>query len=168
MSNNPANEKSKVTLPAGYQPMSNGSKKLEVPARDGYHRRWFRGDAGRIAKAKRAGYEFVDPSEVELNNFDLGGDAKDSGNTDMGSRVSVVSGDGTDEAGQPYRLYLMECPLEIYEYGRSKLQERNDSIADAISGGTLGAGQGGETPRDAAKRYTKGTTPDLFVNKNRS
>lgn len=162
--NNPAN---KPNLPKGFQPMSQGTQKLEVPSRDGYHRRWFRGDAGRIQKALRAGYTFVNPEDVELNNFDLGGDAKESGNTDMGSRVSVISGDGVDATGQPGRLYLMECPDEIYEYSRSLIDDRNDSIAEALRGGQIGAGNDGETSHDVNQRYVKGKVPDLF-NPNKS
>lgn len=162
--NNPAN---KPNLPKGYQPMSVGMKRLEVPTRDGYHRRWFRSDAGRIQRALRAGYQFVDPEDVELNNFDLGGDAKESGNSDMGSRVSVVSGDGIDATGQPGRLYLMECPNELYEYSRSVIDDRNESIAEALRGGQLGAGHDDETQSDRSQRYVKGKIPDLF-NPNKS
>jgi hypothetical protein len=165
--NNPANEKDKSFLPPGYQPMSAGVKSLEVPAREGYHRRWFRSDPGRIARAQRAGYTFVDPEEVNLNNFDLGGDAKNSGNTDMGSRVSVISGDEADSTGQPARLYLMECPQELYEHGRSLIADRNEGVAEALRGGKIGAGGEGETSKDQDTRYTKGKMPDLFTPKTR-
>jgi hypothetical protein len=165
--NNPANKFDPSSLPPGYQPMSLGMKSLEVPVREGYHRRWFRSDPGRIARAHQAGYRFVDPEEVTLNNFDLGGDAKSSGNTDMGSRVSVISGDEADSTGQPARLYLMECPNELYEYSRSLLAERNEGVAEALRGGTIGVGQEGETSKDASTRYTKGKMPDLFTPKNR-
>jgi hypothetical protein len=162
---NPANERKKINLPPGYQPLGSGVQKLAVPEKDGFHRRWFRGNAGRIAQAQRAGYQFVDPSEVELNNFDLGGDAKDSGNTDLGSRVSIVSGEGVDASGQAERLYLMECPIELYEYSQSILAEKNESVAAALRGGNLGVDQSGETAHDSKNRYLKGKTPDLFIPK---
>lgn len=162
--NNPSNSK-KRELPEGFQPMSQGIKKLEVPERPGYHRRWFRGDASRIARAQRAGYTFVEPDEVELNNFDLGGDAKESGNTDLGSRVSVVSGDDLDATGQPGRMYLMECPMEYYEASRELIEDRNEGIAKALRGGHIGEGEDGETAVDVQKRYTKGKMPDLFTRK---
>lgn len=164
MANNPSN---RPELPKGYQPMSQGTKRLDVPQRDGYHRRWFRGDQGRIQKAIRAGYTFVDQEDVELNNFDLGGDAKESGSTDLGTRVSVISGDGADSTGQPNRLYLMECPEELYEYSRGLIEERNESIAEALRGGQIGAGHDDETQMDRSQRYVKSKVPDLF-NPNKS
>lgn len=160
---NPANEKEKSVRPANYRPMSSGQKKLEVPERPGYYRRWFRGDAGRINRALQAGYTFVDPSAVALNNFDLGGDAKESGNTDLGSsRVSVVSGEGADSNGQAERLYLMECPQELYEESKRYVDERNDSVAAALRGGFA---EGDGDPE--GKRYMKGKSPDLFIKKRR-
>lgn len=164
---NPSNAKSTSSIPKGFQPMSAGVKRLEVPEREGYHRRWFRGDPGRIARAQRAGYQFVDPTDVDLNNFDLGGDAAVSGNTDLGSRVSVISGDDLDVGGQPGRLYLMECPDELYEYSRSIIEDRNEGVAEALRGGKIGEGYDGETVFDSEQRYVKGKVPDLF-NPNKS
>lgn len=163
----PADKKDKSVLPKGFQPMSAGTKQLEVPEREGFHRRWFRGEPGRIAKAQRAGYTFVNPDDVELNNFDLGGDAKLSGNTDMGTRVSVISGDGLDSTGQPSRMYLMECPDEYYEASRDIIEERNENIAEALRGGKIGAGNDDETGIDVDNRYLKGKVPDLFIPKTR-
>lgn len=162
MSNNPANLKEKYNLPKNFQPMSAGIPKLSVPEIDGYQLRWFRSDPGRIFRAQQAGYTFVNDDEVELNNFDLGGDAKNSGNTDMGTRVSVISGDEADSTGQPTRLYLMKCPNEVYEYSRKVLGDRNESIAEALRGGKIGAGHDGETREDQGHRYVKGKVPDLF------
>jgi hypothetical protein len=165
--NNPSNSKEKSALPKGYQPMSSGTQRLTAPEREGYHRRWFRGDPGRIARAQQAGYEFVSPDDVELNNLDLGGDAKKSGNTDLGSRVSVISGDEPGPDGQYGRMYLMECPIALYEHSRALHQDRVDDIADSLRGGKVGAEQDGETKVDSNNRYLKGKTPDLFIPKNR-
>lgn len=164
MANNPSNVKDKSALPAGYQPMSVGIQTLAVPEKDGYHRRWFRGEPGRLMRAQRAGYTFVDSSEVEIYNTDLGGDASTSGSTDLGTRVSVISGDGADSSGQASRMYLMECPLELYEYSRGLLEERNDGVAEALRGGKLGAGGSeDESAKDVSSRYRmKGDIPDLF------
>lgn len=159
---NPANIKKKFNLPENFQPMSAGIPKLDVPEREGYVRRWFRSDPGRIARAVRAGYTFVDSNDVTLNNFDLGGDAKTSGNTDMGTRVSVISGDEADSTGQPARLYLLECPEEIYEYSRGLIEDRNESIAEALRGGKIGANHDDENDSDVETRYVKGKVPDLF------
>lgn len=163
MSDNVANEKKKFELPEGYQPMGGVAAKLAVPEKPGYQRRWFKGTAGRIQQAQRAGYRFVDPEEVGTNNFDLGGDAKASGNTDLGnSRVSVVAGaDG--EGGQSLRMYLMEIPNELYEHGRSFMAERNESIAATIRGDGIGAGSNGESRADAQNRYIDKSRTNLTM-----
>lgn len=165
---NPANEVDKGGIPKGYTPMGAPTLKLEVPDRPGYHRRWIRGEAGRIQRALRAGYSFVAPDDVNVNNFDLGGDGSVSGNTDMGSsRVSVISGDKTDATGQPGRLYLMECPLHLYERSRSMHEERNDDIATALKGGTVGAENENEIDKDARYVDRKRTRmPNLFTRKS--
>jgi len=168
MSDTPKNPSNVPDLPKGYKPMSATVLKLEVPERDGFHRHWFRGTAGRLSQAQQAGYTFVEQKDVHVNNFDLGGDATDSGSTDLGSRVSVISGEDADPAtGQPGRMYLMECPEHLYEYSHNILAERNESIASALRGGRLGTGSNGETQTDANNRYVKGTVPDLF-NPNKS
>lgn len=159
---NPANS---VELPKGYRPMSDGQLKLEVPERPGYHRHWFRGDAGRIARARQAGYTHVQIGDVQVNNFDLGGDATKDGNSDLGSLVSITSG-GTTEDGQPERMYLMECPDEIFEHAQSILAARVDSVAEALRGGMVGADR--DTAGDKDSRYLKGKVPDLFIPKRRT
>lgn len=154
--------------PKNYRPMTSAVLRLEVPKRAGYHRHWFRGDPNRIARAQQAGYRFVDQSEVDINNFDLGGDANADGNSDLGSRVSVVSGEGVDTSGQPGRLYLMEIPEEWYADSQRILEERNDSVAEALRGGVLGAEN--ESGKDRNSRYVpKGTVvPDLFTKNKRN
>ncbi|MBT9139119.1 MAG: hypothetical protein DDT31_01700 [Syntrophomonadaceae bacterium] len=164
---NPANEVEISAFPKNFQPMSSIAQKLEVPEKPGFHRRWIRSDPGRIAKAQRAGFRFVNYDEVGLTNFDLGGDAKNSGNTDLGTRVSVISGDTADFTGQVGRLYLMECPMEFYEASRKIIEERNDSVAGALRNGRVGLGEGGESYDDVTKRYTKGVMPDIFTPKKR-
>lgn len=151
---NPANEKLK--LPKGYRPMSVGQRRLEVPPLDGYHLHWFRGTSGNIARAKQAGYEFVDPEEVSLNDLDLGGDGMSDKGSDLGTRVSVISGDDISENGQAGRLYLMKCPEELYEYAQSLLSKEVDNTVDALKGGNVGTSKDGqETRTDAANRYLK-------------
>lgn len=146
-------------------PMSVPVQRLEVPERPGWHRHWFRGDASRLARAQRAGYQFVSPEEIDLNNLDLGGDSAVSGNTDMGSRVSVISGEEVGSDGQPGRLVLMECPDELWEQSKAVLAEASERIASAIRGGKVGVGQAPrETPMDAGLRYVK-QTENLFTKK---
>lgn len=157
--NNPANEI--AGIPSDYRPMNEASLKLEIPSKDGWHRHWFRGTADRIARAQQAGYRFVDRGEVNVNSFDLAGDGKD-GNTDLGTRVSVISGDDIDRSGQPGRLYLMECPKELFERSQKIVEERNDDVAAALRGNKITGGSG-ETAVDFDKRYMKGSTPSLFI-----
>ncbi len=140
--------------------MSVPTLRLQVPDKPGFFRYWFRGDAARIQRAKQAGYRFVDQSEVNVNNFDLGGDAKNSGSTDMGSLVSITSGDETDANGNPNRLILMEISNELYARGQAYLVDRNDEVARALRAGLLGAD--GEDTSDKRARYSKSGVPDLF------
>lgn len=157
---NPANDVKVSAIPDGYIPMSAPVQRLQVPERDGYVRHWFRGDYNRLQRAQQAGYRFVDTSEVRVNNFDVGGDSKTTGSTDMGSRVSIVTGDDTGPDGQPNRLYLMEIPKELFEYGQKLLQERNDSVAEALRSGLIGSDE--DSAQDKAARYAKTGVPDLF------
>jgi len=152
-------------------PMSLPVQKLEVPEIPGFHLHWMRGTAARLQQAERAGYVFVRPEEVALNNVSLGGDATKTGNSDMGTRVSVVAGD-TDDSGNAVRLYLMKQPVEYYLEDRKILQDRNDSIADALTAsyrqGTVGGAAQGETQEDLGNRYvdTRRTKmPELFRRK---
>ena len=131
MNENKENPANVPDLPAGYKPMTEGYMKLQVPERKGYHRHWFRGDIARIERAKQAGYTHVLTDEAQVNNHDLGGDAKSSGNTDLGSQVSITSG-GTTEDGQPERMYLMECPDHLFDYAQKVLEARNESVAEEI------------------------------------
>lgn len=157
---NPANDVKVSAIPEGYIPMSAPVQRLQVPEREGYVRHWFRGDYNRLQRAQQAGYRFVDHSEVRTNNFDVGGDSKNSGNTDLGSRVSIVTGDDSGPDGQPNRLYLMEIPKELFEYGQKLLQERNDSVAEALRSGLIGSDE--DSASDKAARYAKTGVPDLF------
>ncbi len=158
----PANKK--LELPKGYRPLSTGQLRLEVPDKDGWHRHWFRGTSERLARAQQAGYRFVDPDDVDVNNFDIAGDSKSGGSTDLGSRVSVISGDDAGPVGQAGRMYLMECPEELYEYAQSILKERSEGIAEALRGGMLGVGKY-DVGKDASNRYTKNHGPSSLFNK---
>lgn len=162
--NNPAT--GQITLPKGYRPMSVGQRRLEVPPIEGYHLHWFRGNSSNLARAHQAGYEFVAPEEVSLNDFDLAG-GDDAKGTDLGSRVSVISGDDVGNNGQPGRLYLMKCPIELYEYSQRLLGDQVDQTVDALKGGKVGVSQDGqETQTDAQNRYLKEAKSTLLSRKN--
>lgn len=153
-------------------PLSVPTRKLEVPEIPGYKLRWFRGTPQRLAQAERAGFEWVSPEEVSLNSVLLGGDAAKSGNTDMGSRVSVIEGGEVDGSGQAVRMYLMKQKLEYYHEDRAINQQRNDAVVDALSAGLDKGIVGGKTPEETAAdvnaRYvdrTRTKIPDLFRRK---
>jgi hypothetical protein len=163
---NPTVESKELSLPPGYKPMSVGQRALEVTEKEGWHRHWFRGTPSNIARAQQAGYRFVEKEDVDLNDPDIAGGNELKG-TDLGSRVSVISGDDADPTGQPNRLYLMECPENLFEYAQSLLMKDVDMTAEALRGGTIGKGQQGETGTDVANRYLKdGKVPSLFNRKS--
>ena len=147
--------------------MSTPQQKLAVPEIFGYHCHWFKGDPGRIQRALRAGYEFVSPSETDLNNFDIAGDLDVTGQSDLGDRVSVPAQDGAGPTGQYVRLYLMKIKQEYYEQDKEQYEDRMiDPIVTALAGGKVGVGEGGERAGDAALRYHKPfKLPKMFTKK---
>lgn len=160
-------------------PMTTPMRKLEVAELPGWWLQWIRGTPERMQQARRAGFDHVYEHEIDINNMDLGGDAKTSGNSDMGTIVST--GDGSGEQGrdgQAIRLYLMKQRKEHHDEDSAITQARNDSVVDSLTAnfkqGTVGMGVQGapaETPVDANNRYVGSQTkiPDLFKRKvNRS
>lgn len=154
-------------------PLSVPQRKLEVPEIPGYHLRWIRGTTTRLAQAERAGYDYVSPEEVQLNDVLLGGDGSKTGSTDMGSRVSVVEGGETDGTGNAIRMYLMKQKQEHYNEDQEIAQKRNDSVADALTAsyaqGRVGGRAEGETMEDLASRYVdpkRSRVPELFRKKS--
>lgn len=146
-------------------PMSVPVQKLEAPDMPGFHLHWFNGTPDRLQRALDGGYEFVDEREMKINNVSIGGDSTRSGNTDMGSRVSVVSGQEVGKDGQPTRLILMKIKQEWWEEDQKLVEARNEQTAAALRGGLIGdVGN----PGDTANRYVdKARTkiPDLFTPK---
>jgi hypothetical protein len=148
--------------------MTTPIRKLEVPELPGFKMYWFRSEPGRLQRALRAGYEFVKPDEVGINNFDLAGDLALPGMSDMGDRVSVAAQDGIGENGQFLRLYLMKIKLEWWTADQAKYEaEKIDPIVRSLNQGLIGAGEAGETPGDVSNRYTKaGKLPEMFKKKS--
>ena len=130
-------------------PMSVPQRKLEVPDIAGYRLYWFL--ESRVERALQGGYEFVDNREVTPNQRGIGTSGDVSGNSDLGSRVSVVSGSGQD--GQPERLVLMKIKQEWFDDDQQILADRNKQIEDTIKRGGIGSEQ--EEARDKANRYLK-------------
>lgn len=145
-------------------PMSVPVQKLEAPDIPGYHLHWFNGTADRIQRAQDGGYEFVDRNEIMLNAAGIGQESTQSGNTDMGSHVSIVSGKEIGTDGQPIRLILMKIKEEWWLEDQKLIEARNEKTAATLRGGALGADA--EASVDGVKfRYVdKARTqiPDLF------
>lgn len=152
---NPANDVKVSEIPEGYVPMSAPVQRLQVPEMPGWKLHWFRGEPGRIARAQRAGYRFVDETEVRVNNFDLGGSKDNSGNTDLGTRVSIEAGE--DDG----RLYLMKVPQELYDYAQKLLGREVDSVVEALTSGKVGS-ENDEEASDTANRYVQRKRTKLF------
>lgn len=165
---NPSGKTAKTNAERKRIPMSVPVQKLEAPEIPGFHLHWFMNSPDRIQRAIDAGYEFVDQREIKINNVSLGGDSAASGNTDMGSRVSVVSGQEIGRDGQPTRLILMKIRQEWYEEDQKLVGERSAQIAQALTQGTLGSEK--DADGDSRQRYVdKARTkiPDLFKPKRK-
>lgn len=160
---NPANTAEKSVHGADFIPMNTPQQMLEVPPIPGYVLYWFADRPGRIARAQRGGYEFVSPEEVKVNNFGLAEDVSKSGNTDLGSRVSLHG--GVAESGGSERLYLMKIKKDLWDRSQKLLEDRNESVAAAIRGGNIG--QEKEVSGDGAQRYIdkKRTKVNMFTRK---
>ena len=160
---NPSNKESKTVAERKRVPMSVPVQRLEAPDVPGYHLHWFNGTAERIQRALDGGYEFVDERDMKLNSVGLGNESTHSGNTDMGSRVSVVSGQEVGKDGQPIRLILMKIKQEWYEEDQKLVDTRNELVAASLRGGTIGSEK--DLGNDTNHRYvdkSRTAIPDLF------
>jgi len=161
---NPSNAPEKSAVDKKRVPMSTAQLKLTVAEIPGFHLHWMMGTPSRIAQAMKAGYTFVETDEVDVVNSGLADDASKNGNTDMGSRVSLVAGSDTGEDGKEQRLYLMKLPLEYWEEDQEALESKNEQIAATIRGGQDMASNpnGGENryiPPSAARNVANLFTP---------
>lgn len=169
---NPSGTPGRTTEDRKRIPLTLPQQRLEVRDIPGYHLHWFRGTPQRLQQAQNAGYVFVAPDEVDLNSRDIGGDASKTGNSDLGSRVSIIEGSEVGHDGQAVRLYLMKQKMEWYLADQKISQERNDSIAETLTQnyrtGQIGKGADGEQAVDAAQRYVdpkRTSIPSLFKRK---
>lgn len=132
-------------------PLSVPTLTLEAPKIPGYKTYWFRGTGQRIQQAQRAGYEFVERDEIQLNEIGYANGFDDDGNTDLGTRVSVSAGDsGTEDGG--LRMYLMKIREEHWEEDRKLMEEQQAGIAGQLRGDKAST----ESGMDASNRYTRG------------
>ena len=164
---NPATPVGKPDAERKRIPMSVPVQKLEAPDIPGFHLHWFNGTPERLQRAIDGGYEFVDSKELKINSVSLGSVSTASGNTDMGSRVSVVSGTEVGRDGQPLRLILMKIKQEWWEEDQKLIENRNEQVASAIRGGRVGAES--DIAGDSQHRYVdpKRTTANMFTPKRK-
>ena len=163
-------EKSNPGTPAGSVagerkriPMSVPVQRLETADLPGFHLHWFISSPERLQRALDGGYEYVDEREMKINNVSLGGDSAVSGNTDMGSRVSIVSGQEIGKDGQPTRLILMKIRKEWWDEDQKLVEARNDKVRDSLLGGMIGAEK--DANGDSQHRYvdkSRTQIPDFF------
>lgn len=147
---NPANAGGVTAEPAKRRriPLSTPRRKLEADPIPGYMLYWFK--ESNIPQALDAGYEFVERSEVRLNQVNEANPADTSGSTDLGNRVSVI-GDKIGERGVPERAVLMKLREEFWREDREVLDNENAKIIQAIFGGEIVAARGG----DHSQSYVK-------------
>lgn len=140
---NPANQGGNNATPATRRriPLSVPRRKLEVDPLPGFVLYWFK--ESNIPHAIDAGYDFVDRKEVILNQSNEAGSSAQSGNTDLGSRVSVI-GDKVGERGVPERLVLMKIREEWWREDRELLDNQNAMVIQSIFGGQIMAADRGD------------------------
>jgi hypothetical protein len=144
-------------------PMSVPVQRLAVPDIPGYHLHWFLSDKGRVERALTGGYEFVEEGETSVPDAGLGGISTRTGNTDLGTRVTVVGNSELGHDGQPVRLILMKIKQEWYEEDQKLVEERNQTVVDSLLGGTQDSGGGDSSNRYVDRTRTK--IPDFFKRK---
>ncbi|KKM69162.1 hypothetical protein LCGC14_1453640 [marine sediment metagenome] len=101
--------------------------------------RWFNDADGRLERARAAGYSFVDPEDATS----LGQSAIHQGNTDEGSKVSMIAGRGESQL----RMYLMEIPIKYWKADQAEKMDHIDQLEqqdpfeqDGQSGISYGSG----------------------------
>ena len=156
---NPSNRPEQAAAERKRIPMSVPVQRLEAPDIPGYHLHWFTSSPERLSRAVDGGYEFVDEKECGINNTSLGGTSTRTGNTDMGSRVSIVSGQELGKDGQPMRLVLMKIKLEWYEEDQKLVEGRNQKVVNTLLGG-MATGAGDTSHRYVDQARTQ--IPDFF------
>ena len=110
-------------------PMSTAQRKMEVGAIDGFYLYWAL--ESNLEVMMQAGYEFVDRGEANMINVGMASDHSLSGNTDLGTRVSMV-GSLAGTHGGPERAYLMKLRQEWRDEDRKVIDDRNAAILGGI------------------------------------
>ncbi len=163
---NPANSTKPEKKERTRVPMSVPQQKLAVPEIPGYYCHWMLGSQ-RVQQALKAGYEFVDEEETDITSTGLADDATGNGNTDLGSRVSLLAGLDVGSDGKEQRLYLMKIKNEWREEDLRALEERSEVTAAALRCGLIDS----DNPNGIDHRYIpdqhKQQVASLFTPKHR-
>lgn len=114
-------------------PFGGHKLKLSKPKIEGFEARWFNDVDARIPDAVRAGYQFVDQ---QLNLLGVG--TALTGNTDIGTLVSRVTGKSED--GKPTRSYLMYIRKDWRDEDRAKKEEARKEVDRTIRRGKFQTG----------------------------
>lgn len=158
---NPANKPEKSKTDRKRIPMGVPQQRLQVPPIAGYHLYWF--IESRVAQALQQCWEFVDSSEVDINQLNVATDKSLTGNADMGSRVMVVTG---ERGGKPEHLVLMKLKEEWHQEDLQAAGQTNTQVLDAIRA-KQPIVDGNEKPSDARARYVKTTELQTHTRGNR-
>jgi len=110
-------------------PLGVPRKKLEAKPIEGYHLHWVNDYPGRVIEALAGGYQFVEYSETEINDFVT------PGNSDLGTRVKRQV--GKNENGEALFAYLMKIEENLWKQDQEELQKRNNKVDEAIRRGDL-------------------------------
>lgn len=93
--------------------------KLSVPERAGFKRRWFNADTSRLAEAEELAYDYVTDPTIKSDV--------------AGEKVGRIVGKNAD--GSPQIQFLMETPVEEYQYGQEEKEEIHRAVDQAIAEG---------------------------------
>ena len=133
-------------------PMSTARRKMETPPLPGYYLHWF--SESNVPLALDAGYEFVDREEISLNQLGIGASHSMSGNTDLGSNVSIVGSLEGPNRG-PERAYLMKLREEYRQEDVAEMARISAAPMQAIFAGEMIAGPEGRIDDKGNLVYVK-------------
>jgi hypothetical protein len=132
-------------------PMSVPQQRLEVQAIPGWRLYWFKEE--NVARAYcDSHYEFVTNEEVAINRIAIAGNPRESGNTDLGSGVSIIG--GTTASGSPQRLVLMKLPMEFFKEDQEILMRKSVERLSGVFEGEKIFGEDGEINDAGQLTYT--------------
>ena len=133
-------------------PMSAPRRKMEVPDIPGYRCYWFL--ESNVPAALQGWYEFVKTDEISLNQQNVANDSTLSGNTDLGTNISII-GNSAGTNGQPELQYLMKIKEEYFKEDQKSDDDRDAAIMSGIFRKEQIQGSENDTASDRGTRYVK-------------